>query len=683
MYKTHFAVAVGTALALLSATAHAALPVTGAHVPELASFDNIVQSWATAYNVKAVTVAIVRDKRLVYEKGFGYQDAGLTREILPDARMRLATNSVNVTKRALRQLVADGALDPESTVVDVLGPNIGAPISGVWGDSRMPTIKIKHLLDDTTCLSDGGQQPDGSAIYANTYVGANYWYKGGLGRNATAAERIKWHWGKSTTMRPTCTVGSTSSWSHYAFEIGAQIIAQKAYVALGRCDPNIIDYDSDGYAECTGLWYGHYVAQYVGDPIGATFLQAENLPADAAPEEIWYDSAGQYGTYPGPTSPGGTYPYLGAEWDREWTGVCSPYADCQQVPVAYSTDYYARPGSGTIVSSARDYARLLNIYWPGGMTPRAQRLDNGHCGGCFSVGYGSLPGTHTMFVDMVPVNATGKHVVTVVVLANKQLDDGGALANSVQDWVNNQTSWPPLPPPASMPQSWPPTDLYDDIRIKNYWNNRYAELDSSAVRVVYAPFSASSAAQRWRLRRDSGGYVRIVNAEDTSGMVSNEHNYAWAEYLEPHNSWWSEQWTLQDTGTAGTKRFNARWWNTHRLNVQNQYGYVEQSAVPDNYWSAWWTLQVVPSGATTCSASTDSPTCLCTSQTPTTPCPCGATACPPYWDTSTCSRSHYNAKDGCDCGCGGWDPDCDIPGQFLYCFGGSGTTCNGNTLQCE
>lgn len=659
------AVAIGAALSLYSGAALAGppLPTTGMAWSGFSTLDTAVQSWADTNNVKAITVAVVRDKKLVYEKGYGFQDSGRTQEILPDARMRLATTSINLTRRALRMLIEEGTLNPESFVVDVLGLDIGAPIYGAWGDEpRMKAIKIKHLLNDTTCLSDGSNNPDGSAIFINTYVGQNYWGpQDDIGRNATAAERIKWHWGQSTTMRPSCTVGTTMKFSHYAMEIAGQIIAMSGYDGGGFCNPNVIDTSVDDYANCTAFWYGAYIQGHVADPIGALFYQAQKFPTFF--EEIWYDSAGL----------NGTWPTLGAEWDRDWTGVCSPYVDCQHVPVAHSIDFAARPGSGTVVSSARDLARLTSIYWPWTMSARPTNLGGFGNTPLGLVSSGSLPGTTTLIIDGVINNTLGKHPVTAVVLANKQVESA-TLVSAIKTALEGTTQWPTF-------------DLFQDTRIKNHWNNQYMQLSNGSV--TYAALNTSSVAQRWRLLTDSEGFTRLVNAWDSSGMVSNQNNLANAEYLDPHSSslasWWSQQWTLQSTGTAGTKRFNARWWNTHRLNVQNQTGSVEQSAVPDNYWSAWWSLEPVPSGATTCSTSTTSPSCLCTSTSGTTPCSCGDIACPAYWTptATTCSQNFYNANDGCDCGCGGWDPDCDKPGQTLYCNGGTGTTCNPNTIQCQ
>jgi hypothetical protein len=649
MHDKRFPAAVVAILLLHSATALAALPVTGANTPELAAIDSAVQSWAATYGVNAVTVAVVRDKKLVYEKGFGYQDSALTQQIYPDARMRLATNSTLVTRRALRQLVLDHeadptkGLDPTATVVNVLSPQFSEesfPLFFFFADSRMPTITIQDLLDDTTCLVD---HPASAKSIGQTM---------NLGRNATPGEVIRWTWEQSSTMpSSSCIVGSTQQFSHWSMELAGQIVAQKAFANFGSpyCDPN----DITAYT-CTALWYGNYV-EGLGARIGAAFYQAQNWPNQTWPQEIWYDSAGQTAA---------------AEWNVNWSTTCGgPFGGSCTVPAAYYVDFNERPGSGTIVASARDFARLNSIFYPPTQLPKPTTLPGF---GGYSFGWaGGLPGTYTKIVDQIIDNTLGKHNVTVVALANKAVNEGNnpSLDQMLNSVVNNVTSWPTA-------------DLYDDVRIQNYWTGTYMQYDGSEV--AYAGLDPSSSYQRWRFRVDPQGFTRILNAGSTDGMISNEDNFWYAEYLTPRSWWRSEQWTIQDTGTAGTKWINGRWNAPNRLNVQNQTGLVEQSTVPDYYWSAYWSIQPVPSGATTCSSDPNSPTCLCTSTDGTTPCSCGTAYCPAYW---SCNQFWYNAgfADGCDCGCGGWDPDCDLPGTTLYCHGipSTGTTCNRSTLECQ
>lgn len=647
-YKYAFSATFGMTLIVCPMSA-SAQPVTGADTPELSGIDTVIDTWMSTYGVPGVTVAIVRDKKLVYEKGFGWQDLGGTQEIYPDARMRLATNSVKITKRALQQLVVDHALDPTKgldptwTVTSVL--SAFAPVSpNVYADSmRMNAITIQDLIDDKSCLIDG--------LNSVQNIGATL----GLGRNATLPESIRWAWSQASTMRPSCTVGSTYSYSHYAMEIAGQIIAQHGYSLSGSgyCDPNSIT-----AVTCAGLWYGVYVGNRVAVPMGVQLIQAQNAMSSAYPQEVEYLSTGT------------TWPQWNRNWGPPWGSPASPTGT---VDNAYNIDYFARPGSGTMVSSARDLARFETIYRRDNGAPTPESLN-----GSFSLGIyaGSLPGTHTKVIDMMTNTSTlGKHHVKIVVLANKEVDESISpppplvtypLVSNLQTVVNNTTTWPT-------------TDLFVDYRIRNYWSSQYMQLGSGVVN--YASYNASASSQRWRLRPDAGGYQRIVNAGDSSGMVANEDNLGWAQYLEPHTSWWSEQWTLQNTGTANTKRINARWWSPKRLHVENQLGYVEQSSVPDNYWSGWWAFEPVPSGPTTCSTSATAPNCLC--RIGTTPCSCGTPGCPAYWDVATCSQSKYNANDGCDCNCGGWDPDCDLPGA-VTCHGSpSGTTCDRQTLQCQ
>ena len=66
-------------------------PVTGAYAPELSALDTVMKKWMHKYGFHAATLAVLRDNALVYERGYGYQDKNLTTEILPHARMRLAT----------------------------------------------------------------------------------------------------------------------------------------------------------------------------------------------------------------------------------------------------------------------------------------------------------------------------------------------------------------------------------------------------------------------------------------------------------------------------------------------------------------------------------------------------------------------------------------------------------------
>jgi len=632
MQRLRLAAAVGAALSLYSTAASAVsypLPVTGHYTSGFASLESAIQGWAQDYGITGVTVAVVRDKRLVYERGFGYQgDPRVsTQEIYPDAKMRLASNSINVTRRALRQLVADGYLSESTKLVDALGPWIAPSDPSYYRDLRMRDITIGHVLNDTSCLTDDRLTP--------TEVGQAL----GLNRNATLAEQIRYAWTRSETMTTWfyCTLGTPGNFNgggHYMWEIAAQIVAQKMYEIQqgwldGRCEPRIINYADDSLANCVGYWYGDYVYAFVGKPVGAEIYQANNTPSGAILQEVWYDSRegnGPAGTDPNPAHDPTRY----ADWNRFFDDTdCSydgVYKNPCNVPSAYYVDYYARPGSGTIVASARDVARLFSVYgvWNGLAKPSSL---SSYCTGCTFVGNGSLPGARTTIVDTVLADSSGnKHPVTAVVLANRRVDDGDDPGEvPIETRVLNV-----LNATGSGAITWPTNlDLFDDVRIQSFFTGKYMAVNGSNAYVSLNTYDANSSRQRWRIRKDSSGYSHLVNAGLTTGMISNEDLYSYAEYLPPHNVWWSEQWVIGDTGWGTTVDIRNRWQSSNKLNALHSYSWVEQGIVSGT--ANFWYLQTVPSGPTTCSTSSTSPTCVC--RTGTTPCSCqpnGSATCPAY-----------------------------------------------------
>jgi beta-lactamase family protein len=319
------------------------LPLTGAYDAHFSSLDSYVQQWLDSNQVSAATLAITYDKRLVYERGFGYENATCTEQILPDARMRLATNSTAMTRRALQQLIADGALTATTNVQQYLSGFF--TLSPSAQEPRLQEIRVQDIYNFTTCTSDAN-------YITNVQVGINE----NLGREATATERIQYMWANPQYIMPPSTAGCTpgpsalQQFSHVSHEVAGAIIAAAYYKLSGHGtfnDPNLIS------ATGVGQWYGSYVQSVVGAHTGGSLWQASddepNAPGSPIPDEIWYDSAGATAC---------------PEWNYF---ACTATPPTQlPVPVAYATDFYARPGSGTVVSSARDAVRFMNYYhWAG------------------------------------------------------------------------------------------------------------------------------------------------------------------------------------------------------------------------------------------------------------------------------------------------------------------------------
>src|SRR5687768_14088277 len=63
-------------------------PITGVAVPGLGPFDQSVRDLMRKYSIPGGAVALVRDGRLIYARGFGYADVESKTPVQPDALFR-------------------------------------------------------------------------------------------------------------------------------------------------------------------------------------------------------------------------------------------------------------------------------------------------------------------------------------------------------------------------------------------------------------------------------------------------------------------------------------------------------------------------------------------------------------------------------------------------------------------
>ena len=130
--------------------AYAGLPVTGVPVSDLAPVDAEMQDFMSTYNLDAGVLAIMKDGRVIYQRGFGYD---YFNNPLPEhAPMRLASISKAICANAIYALAAQGLINMNDhafnlgqagggilTVTPCCGP--GDPLM------RMQDITVQHLLD--------------------------------------------------------------------------------------------------------------------------------------------------------------------------------------------------------------------------------------------------------------------------------------------------------------------------------------------------------------------------------------------------------------------------------------------------------------------------------------------------------------------------------------------------------
>ena len=123
------------------------LPLTGQAVPGMASFDHVISALMKKHKVPGGAVAVVKDGKLVYARGFGYADVENKVTVAPDALFRIASVSKPFTAVAILKLVEAHKLDLTQNVLPLIS-DLQAP-AGTTMDPRWQNITILNLLQHT------------------------------------------------------------------------------------------------------------------------------------------------------------------------------------------------------------------------------------------------------------------------------------------------------------------------------------------------------------------------------------------------------------------------------------------------------------------------------------------------------------------------------------------------------
>ena len=146
------------------------IPVSGAAVPGMGSYDQIIPDLMRRYAIPGGAVAVLRDGKLIYARGFGYADVEAKTRVQPDALFRIASVSKPVTAAAIMKLVEEGRLgldDRAAPFIADLAPRRERP--SIRGGSRSPSatcsttpgagIVTSRMADSTRCFGRRSPQP--------------------------------------------------------------------------------------------------------------------------------------------------------------------------------------------------------------------------------------------------------------------------------------------------------------------------------------------------------------------------------------------------------------------------------------------------------------------------------------------------------------------------------------------
>lgn len=228
---------------------------------DLALIENKVRAYMKANNLPGMSIAISKDKRLVYAAGFGSADTGTHEPVGPAHRFRIASVSKPVTVVAVRRVIQDTSLTENSRVFganSVLGGQYATPSD----NTQIEDITVDHLIRHRAGFLRVDTQGNGSdpmfAYTGTTHKGLIEWALKNYPIGYT----------------PGSNPGLPSEQTYSNF----------GYCLLGR----VIE-------ARTGKGYEAYVRDTILKPAGATgMVIGGDKEADRKPNEVKYYGTGAY-----------------------------------------------------------------------------------------------------------------------------------------------------------------------------------------------------------------------------------------------------------------------------------------------------------------------------------------------------------------------------------------------------
>lgn len=137
------ALVVAALLLAVAATQVRAEP-TGSALPGLGAYDELMEGLIRKWDVAGASLAVARGDKLLLARGYGFANREKSIPVQPTSLFRLASLSKTITAVAVLQLVQDGRLTLDDTVLPVLGAM--GPRAGRITDARVNDITVRHLL---------------------------------------------------------------------------------------------------------------------------------------------------------------------------------------------------------------------------------------------------------------------------------------------------------------------------------------------------------------------------------------------------------------------------------------------------------------------------------------------------------------------------------------------------------
>lgn len=220
---------------------------------EFAAIEKTVSSFLRRWAINGLSVAIAKDGRLVYARGFGYADTAIKAEAQPFNKFRIASVSKLVTAIAVMKLREEGKLSLDDKV---FGPEgiLNEEYYTEPKDKRALNITVEHLLSH----EGGWTQRYGDQMFMPMVIAE----KMGVSTPVETKTIVRFALDKRLHFTP----GTGRSYSNLGYSILGLVIEK-----------------------ITGLTYEDYCRTEILEPLGIYDMTiAGNLLSEKAPLEVTY-----------------------------------------------------------------------------------------------------------------------------------------------------------------------------------------------------------------------------------------------------------------------------------------------------------------------------------------------------------------------------------------------------------
>lgn len=240
----------------------------------MAAFDRVIPQLMKDYGIPGGAVAVVKDGRLVYARGYGYADVEAQQLVEPDALFRIASVSKPITAAAILKLVEEGRLSLDAKAY-AFRPDLTPPPGTASVDPRIYDVTVRQLLWHT-----GGWDRERSGGFDPMFRSTAAAQTVGVPAPASAETVMRYMLGFPLDFAP----GTRYAYSNFGYAI------------LGRVIEKV-----------SGQSYETYVRNAVLAPAGATRMRLGATVAQGRlPEEVrYYHTGSATSVFPG----GGAVPW--------------------------------------------------------------------------------------------------------------------------------------------------------------------------------------------------------------------------------------------------------------------------------------------------------------------------------------------------------------------------------------